>query len=295
MASVSRSYERRAANASDYYAGQAEREIGQSCPRLSPDLQKECVAKAEAAARENQRSEQDLAAQQVTAWWTQVMGGAALIGMALSAIGVALVWTTFREQRRATDLAHAEAERARAEAKESGKLTLEALATAQRNADALVKQVDVAESTARLQLRAYLTIGKIRLKRTPEQDTGDLLSYSTRVWFSNVGATPGLNLRIRYERFIGPNENPSFAWIEGHEWNPLPPVLQKMSNHIDDPTTLERGQVGPLQKGDLFSYLLVQIEYDDVYGARYLQGAILLMDAEKCRWHLHKQSEVQIA
>lgn len=105
FASVSRSYESRAASASDYYAWQAEREISESCPGLAPKLQKDCVSNAEATARENQRSEQDLAAQKVTAWWTQIMGGAALVGMALSALGVALVWTTFREQRRTNEIA----------------------------------------------------------------------------------------------------------------------------------------------------------------------------------------------
>ncbi|MFC3579023.1 hypothetical protein [Sphingomonas hylomeconis] len=101
---VSRSYERYASNASNFYRDDAEHEIRDTCRQLAPELEKECIRKAEAAARENQRSEQDLSAQKVTAWWTQIMGGAALIGMALSAIGVALVWTTFRETQRANDI-----------------------------------------------------------------------------------------------------------------------------------------------------------------------------------------------
>jgi hypothetical protein len=46
-----------------------------------------------------------LAAQKITAWWTKVMGIAAMIGMALSTATVLLIWTTFRETKRAADAA----------------------------------------------------------------------------------------------------------------------------------------------------------------------------------------------
>ncbi|MBK7285185.1 MAG: hypothetical protein IPI83_13320 [Sphingomonadales bacterium] len=71
----------------------------------SPD----CIAEARQSQRENEREEQDLAAQKVTAWWTKIMGVAALIGMGLSAVGVWLVKTTFDETRRSNEIALASA------------------------------------------------------------------------------------------------------------------------------------------------------------------------------------------
>lgn len=64
-----------------------------------------CVSKAVEAARENQRSEQELVAQQSSARWTAVAGGAAGLGFIVSLVGIALVWTTFRETRRSNIIA----------------------------------------------------------------------------------------------------------------------------------------------------------------------------------------------
>lgn len=91
------------------YASNAARESYQSC-RVSP-LSKldECLADAEREYRQkrndNRREYADLVAQQRSALWTAIMGVAALIGMALSAIGVWLVYTTFRETQRSAQIA----------------------------------------------------------------------------------------------------------------------------------------------------------------------------------------------
>lgn len=71
----------------------------------SAPSQQACIDEARQTARENEREEQGLAAQKITAWWTKVMGVAALIGMALSAVGVWLVKTTFDETRNANEIA----------------------------------------------------------------------------------------------------------------------------------------------------------------------------------------------
>lgn len=54
---------------------------------------------------DNRRDYADLVAQRSSALWAKIMGIAALIGMGLSLVGVALVWTTFRETRKANDIA----------------------------------------------------------------------------------------------------------------------------------------------------------------------------------------------
>jgi hypothetical protein len=105
---VSDAYEHNASNASTHYAENAEKLIADTCRPLAAANQRKCIDQAEQSARENQRVEQDLAAQKVTAWWTKIMGVAALIGMALSAVGVFLVYTTFHETRQANLLSKAQ-------------------------------------------------------------------------------------------------------------------------------------------------------------------------------------------
>jgi hypothetical protein len=65
----------------------------------------DCATKARAEQRAYQRNEQDLVAQKVTAVWTSLMGGAAILGMMLSAVGVYLVYTTFNETRKSNEIA----------------------------------------------------------------------------------------------------------------------------------------------------------------------------------------------
>jgi hypothetical protein len=66
--------------------------------------EKDCVAKARQTENENNRNAEDLSAQKLSAWWSQVMAVAALIGMGLSAVGVWLVKTTFDEARKANQI-----------------------------------------------------------------------------------------------------------------------------------------------------------------------------------------------
>ena len=105
LSSVDSAYSHTAADASVEYQGDASAYIEKRCFSPTGLREEDCAAKAREAAREGQRKEQDLAAQNITAWWTKVMGIAALIGMALSAVGVWLVKTTFNETRKANDIA----------------------------------------------------------------------------------------------------------------------------------------------------------------------------------------------
>jgi hypothetical protein len=105
LSAVDSAYSHAATDAAVKYQRDAHAYIKERC-FAPPGLGEiDCASKADEAAREGQRKEQDLAAQNITAWWTKVMGIAALIGMALSAIGVWLVKTTFDESQRANDIA----------------------------------------------------------------------------------------------------------------------------------------------------------------------------------------------
>lgn len=105
LSTWSKWYEDDASDRSSQYAEYADKYIADRCIALAAQDQSDCEYKAKQASRENQRIEQDLAAQKVTAWWTTIMGAAALIGMGLSAVGIILVWTTFYETRKANEIA----------------------------------------------------------------------------------------------------------------------------------------------------------------------------------------------
>lgn len=60
----------------------------------------QCIEAGHEAARQAQRNERDLEAQQRMALWTRVMGQAAIVGMGVGIIGLALIFTTFWETRK---------------------------------------------------------------------------------------------------------------------------------------------------------------------------------------------------
>ena len=110
LSTVDSAYRNSAADASVKYQSDTSAYIKKRCFTPTGLREEDCAAKAREAEREGQRKEQDLAAQNITAWWTKVMGIAALIGMTLSAVGVWLVKTTFDETRKATKTAQISSE-----------------------------------------------------------------------------------------------------------------------------------------------------------------------------------------
>jgi hypothetical protein len=76
-----------------------------ACLREPIQNQPYCIAQADDKKRDYQRNEDDLIAQKSTAVWTFLMGCAAIVGVALSALGIFLVWTTFRATREGNNIA----------------------------------------------------------------------------------------------------------------------------------------------------------------------------------------------
>jgi hypothetical protein len=93
--SIEAQYQREADEQTKQYAAHTRTPKYNACLLLAPVDQPDCIAKTTNEARQDQRSEQDLVAQKVSALWAFVMGAAAVIGAVLSAVGVFLVWTTF--------------------------------------------------------------------------------------------------------------------------------------------------------------------------------------------------------
>jgi uncharacterized protein YhbP (UPF0306 family) len=112
-AEVSRDAAARAAN----YAENAQNNIPIKCSRFAGQAAVDCADEIKETARANQRAEYDVAAQETMAIWTAVMGTVAVLGVALSGVGVYLIWQTWAETRKAA---------------ESGRASLDAFIAAER-------------------------------------------------------------------------------------------------------------------------------------------------------------------
>ena len=108
-------YEEISSYRAGHYAQDADEAVKNACVGSVGPNHAVCLHEKGAEARlqkhDNERNEADLVAQRKSALWTSIMGLAALMGMGLSAIGVYLVWTTFRATREANDISRDTAKR----------------------------------------------------------------------------------------------------------------------------------------------------------------------------------------
>lgn len=98
-------YERDANDRANEYAEYTLQKVSEACVGISGRERVICLNEAFEAQREYENTQQDLTAQQKAALWAFVMGAAAVVGMALSAVGVWLVKRTFDETRKSADAA----------------------------------------------------------------------------------------------------------------------------------------------------------------------------------------------
>lgn len=82
---------------SDQYERMAREKIAEKCRMLPSDTKYDCIDEIKETSRDRQRKEYDLYSQRAMALWTSVMGGMAVIGVALSMIVAYLIWETWRE------------------------------------------------------------------------------------------------------------------------------------------------------------------------------------------------------
>ena len=98
-------YERQANDKSREYAKYTRDKVAEACVGIARLEKVRCLNEAIDAQREYETGQQDLVAQKTSALWACIMGAAAVFGMALSALGVWLVKTTFDETRKANEIA----------------------------------------------------------------------------------------------------------------------------------------------------------------------------------------------
>lgn len=170
-------YDQAARNAA-YYAENAKNNIAVNCGVEAPA---NCAQQINDAARKEQREEYDLYSQRAVALWTAVMGGMAVLGVALSAVGVYLIWTTFRETR----------------------------STAKAALDANL----ISDRIAQAELRPYLFVDRLELagitdnkavddKGNPIDEPG-WFSAQVVIYLKNVGKVPARNITVYLKQYMG--------------------------------------------------------------------------------------------
>jgi len=92
-----------ASEKSKQYANPSNITIEGECPSIPTPDTVNCISQKQDTANQRQRDIRDLEAQQSMAVWTRIMGKATIVAMGVGIIGLALVFTTFREARRAAD------------------------------------------------------------------------------------------------------------------------------------------------------------------------------------------------
>ncbi|MFM6932804.1 MAG: hypothetical protein ACKOUT_11245 [Novosphingobium sp.] len=102
--SESAEYERQADAKSGEYARYTSKKVTQTCLGLVAVERARCFYDAANAQAEYEYNQSDLVAQRQSALWGYIMAFAAVIGMVLSAVGVWLVWTTFRATKEANEI-----------------------------------------------------------------------------------------------------------------------------------------------------------------------------------------------
>ncbi len=98
-------YEQQAKDKIGKYTEYTRDKVTDACTESEKSEKIKCVNEAFEAKREYEYNQSDLVAQRQSALWAYIMAAAAVFGIALSAVGVWLVKTTFDETRKANEIA----------------------------------------------------------------------------------------------------------------------------------------------------------------------------------------------
>ncbi len=173
------------------------------------------------------------------------MGIAAVIGMAVGMIGVGLIYKTFQETRRA------------AQAAES------ALEIATRSANAAAAQVEVAQQTAKHELRAYVGVEEISFSQFGDPSHRRSVSfkepYRLYVTLKNYGKTPAVLTWDAKAQRGGKQPRPASLAKPGG----APQILQPGR------TVRRIFEVKNKEGGERRLFAIIRIFYRDIYGIGY--------------------------
>jgi hypothetical protein len=219
-------YEEDARNRSADYTRRAADQAQYACFNVVPSEKADCLRNAASEYRlkhrDNRRDYDDLTAQRKSALWTFIMGVAALIGMALSVVGVVLVWTTFRETREANVIAR-DAQRAWVTLKANPKLVR------LTGTDGLYMRVDfIAENTGGSAATHFAFESEIFFLPQTERKMADEMEKQVREWFSDYDTTARSYLLPRDQEISGIWQSYTPPQVEWWDMNMGPKSVHPM-------------------------------------------------------------------
>lgn len=161
----------KSANAAREHAG---KQVERYCVPLPPDAENDCRREVEDSYRDYYKESRDLEAQRETATWTALMGAAALIGMAVSIIGVGLVFITFRATLEGNEIA---------------------------------REAMMAENRAWIEILPNFTLGDLRYE-------GEEFRLDTKFSVKNIGKTVALHVGFNIDLIPDPQMFPHSKAVE---------------------------------------------------------------------------------
>lgn len=265
------SNQREAAGAVHHYQRDADRQIAGHCPRTPGPVRTECVNQRREAAREKQREEYSLGAQKVAAYWTRLMGIAALVGVLLSAVGIYLIFKTFEETRQQSGDFNRSVEHAARSAQAMEAVAKSMARTAKMMAETVKINKQISDVQARvfaMRNRAYITV---KVGNAHFQEQKNEIYFAAWPKMFNIGSIPACNVRAAIKVGILPAplppdfvlEIPDFADTKG---NTIPQnddrrLFGLMREFIPD------GDVAQVMSGSGRAfYAWGRIIYDDEFG-----------------------------
>lgn len=140
-----------------------------------------------------------------------------------------------------------------------------ALAVATRNADAASRMAEVAEDTAKRQLRAYVGPGLLEIDG-PRSDNS--VPFNLRL--TNTGQTPALNLTVRYCFKCGPSDpDPDFFAINHVPIGSKGTIGAGKEREVRNTILLNPNDAQRIRSGAGIGYLFGLVVYDDVFGTEH--------------------------
>ena len=228
------------------YADSTQSRIERACRGSDPASVRQCVAEQIQAARESQRAEYDLSAQQSMSDWAAVMAALTLATFIATAIGVWFV-------KRTLDA------------------TLEAVEDTS-NATQLMRDANlIARQANERSLRAYIALDKIDIE--PQVVEGETRFYSIIVNWKNYGSTPALAVKshVSLLHWHGSKLPPWFPFFDIPSlWGPS----DQPANFFSPGQTIEERIVNgfssthtyQIKRGWRRVFVWGWVEYQDIFG-----------------------------
>lgn len=205
---------------------------------------------------ECKRNYQDLGAQLDMALWTQGMFWVALFSMVVTAIGVLYVAMTL-------------------------KATKDATTASGQAANAADQAVAVTQEIGQKQVRAYLTIRKIKVLQYEAN-----IPIKTSIHIQNTGQTPAIDVSIKYDfPYEIANRDNKARFNGGSTWHMKyaigPGVTSKMFG--SQKGNLAKDWIDIVKEEKSLHYFVVVVAYNDVFGQLHETGYRGILNAESVR------------